>query len=240
MVVPEDPDAWRRRCAEKAARGINLELPLAVAVRLWPTAAANIFCQTPETFDDRRERLKAKHHNGNGAGKILAVEVKRWPTAMAGDAKSAGSRNLPGSAAHPGTSLTDAIRADRVKPERWPTASASTDNGGPHGLDGGARSRAMLEAAGVSTKINATLNPDWVEPFMGWPLGWTRPEPLENLVWPAAAGEWPAPHGPVQHDWEPPRETTDKRLRAKRLRALGNGWVPAAAALAFRLLSEDE
>ncbi len=32
-----------------------------------------------------------------------------WPTATAGDAKSAGSRNLPGSNAHPGTSLTDAV-----------------------------------------------------------------------------------------------------------------------------------
>lgn len=38
------------------------------------------------------------------------------PTPTAGDAKSSGNRTLPGSSAHPGTSLTDAIRADRLLP----------------------------------------------------------------------------------------------------------------------------
>ena len=36
-----------------------------------------------------------------------------WPTMTAGDANSTGSRSLPGSGAHTGTSLTDAIRPDR-------------------------------------------------------------------------------------------------------------------------------
>ncbi len=38
------------------------------------------------------------------------------PTPTAGDHKSSGSRNLPGSGAHPGTSLTDAVREDRLLP----------------------------------------------------------------------------------------------------------------------------
>ncbi len=38
------------------------------------------------------------------------------PTPTAGDGKSSGSRNLPGSGAHPGTSLTDAVREDRLLP----------------------------------------------------------------------------------------------------------------------------
>ena len=38
------------------------------------------------------------------------------PTPTAGDGKSSGSRNLPGSGAHPGTSLTDVVRADRLLP----------------------------------------------------------------------------------------------------------------------------
>jgi hypothetical protein len=38
------------------------------------------------------------------------------PTPTAGDGKSSGSRNLPGSNAHPGTSLTDVVRADRLLP----------------------------------------------------------------------------------------------------------------------------
>jgi hypothetical protein len=40
-----------------------------------------------------------------------------WPTATSGDSNSSGSRTLPGSAAHPGTSLTDAVK-------RWPSARA--------------------------------------------------------------------------------------------------------------------
>ena len=45
------------------------------------------------------------------------------PTPTAGDGKSSGSRNLPGSGAHPGTSLTDAVRADRLLPT--PNAGAT-------------------------------------------------------------------------------------------------------------------
>lgn len=38
-----------------------------------------------------------------------AIESGSWPAATAGDANASGSRNLPGSQAHQGTSLTDAL-----------------------------------------------------------------------------------------------------------------------------------
>lgn len=41
----------------------------------------------------------------------LESYVRLWPTPTAGDAKSSGSRNLAGSKAHPGVSLTDAVVA---------------------------------------------------------------------------------------------------------------------------------
>ena len=54
--------------------------------------------------------------------------AQNWPTATAGDAKSAGSRCIDGSAAHAGTSLTDAVRPDRAKAGNWPTPSAAVRN----------------------------------------------------------------------------------------------------------------
>jgi hypothetical protein len=48
-----------------------------------------------------------------GAGRPSLDTMARhgtWPTPTAGDAKGAGSRNLPGSKAHAGVSLTDAVR----------------------------------------------------------------------------------------------------------------------------------
>jgi DNA (cytosine-5)-methyltransferase 1 len=53
-------------------------------------------------------------------------ESSSWPTATAGDAKSSGSRNLEGSKAHQGVSLTDAVRfGNSTTPRRWPTPTAN-------------------------------------------------------------------------------------------------------------------
>jgi DNA (cytosine-5)-methyltransferase 1 len=46
-----------------------------------------------------------------------------WPTPTAGDAKSSGSRNTANSKAHPGISLTDAVRNDG--------GTGRTEGGGP-------------------------------------------------------------------------------------------------------------
>ena len=73
----------------------------------------------------------------------------------------------------------------------------------------------------------------------------------DRLVWPAAAGEWPSLGG--QHGWEPPRvlpryrhakahpapqEVPPRILhRRQRLKAIGNGQVPACVVAAWRELS---
>lgn len=71
-----------------------------------------------------------------------------WPTATAGDAKASGGRNLTGSSAHMGVSLTDAAlfgnsttRRDRATPKD-----------------------------GESGRV---LNPQFVEMLMGYPPGWS-------------------------------------------------------------------
>ena len=81
----------------------------------------------------------------NKAHPPLAAMVKRtaWPTPTAGDAKSSGSRNLAGSKAHAGVSLTDTVKTGTSTVPR-----------------------------GTSTRPTA-LNPAWVEWLMGFPIGWT-------------------------------------------------------------------
>jgi len=72
------------------------------------------------------------------------------------------------------------------------------------------------------------LSPDWVEWLMGWPVGWTSLEPMTEL------GSW---FGETWWDEEPvSRITTDKTNRPKRLRAIGNGQVPACVVSAWLTL----
>lgn len=82
------------------------------------------------------------------------------------------------------------------------------------------------------TEISARLNPDWVEWLMGWRIGWSSLEACERKarsfeIDPAESGEIP-------------RVTLEKRARRARLRVLGNGQVPQAAALAWRILIKEK
>jgi hypothetical protein len=83
---------------------------------LWPT---------PQARDGRagQDRARATRASSDG-GDDLVTAVSRWPTPTAGDAKDAGSRNTATSKAHPGISLTDAVRADGGRGRRWPTPVA--------------------------------------------------------------------------------------------------------------------
>ena len=117
---------------------------------LWPTPDAGGFnaSETPESFTARQERLRAKHRNGNGCGTPLAMAVRLWPTPTEGDSAASGNRNLPGSRAHAGTSLTDAANGGQGRarvslnpawveslmgfPPGW-TESGSPDTAGPQG-----------------------------------------------------------------------------------------------------------
>lgn len=75
----------------------------------------------------------------------------------------------------------------------WPTPSANEDAAGtPDG-----KMQRMLgncvEVRGETPEewATGTLNPDWVEWIMGWPVGWTDLKPLET----ARFRKWPHSHG---------------------------------------------
>lgn len=65
---------------------------------------------------------------GRHAKASLLVQSRAWPklipTPTASDANGAGSRNTPGSKAHPGVSLTDFVKGDGGKGRLWPTPTA--------------------------------------------------------------------------------------------------------------------
>ncbi len=69
----------------------------------------------------RFEGFDAGNHRGKPDG--LNQTIRQLPTPTAGDGASSGNRNLPGSKAHPGTSLTDVVREDRTSSARGFLAS---------------------------------------------------------------------------------------------------------------------
>lgn len=160
---------------------------------------------------------------GNEFVRPLGIQVL-WPTPCSTDANGAGSRNVEGSLAHAGTSLTDAVRGDGGR-GRWPTPAASDEKGS---AAAGQRRRQLSErVAGLK------LSPDWVEWLMGWPVGWSSLESLQD----ATVGGWDVDPGDTG---EVPRTTGGCANRRARLRAIGNGQVPQCAAAAFRLLAESD
>lgn len=100
-----------------------------------PTPAAEEARGTPEQHLARKKK-------GDGYERMtvtsLGILVKTLPTPTASDAHSAGSRNLPGSKAKPGVSLTDIFRTGDSTTSRLlptPTTQDAHNNSGPSQQD---------------------------------------------------------------------------------------------------------
>lgn len=164
--------------------------------------------------------------DGDKRGRRLR-DIGRHPlqTATAGDAKASGSRNLAGSGARPGTSLTDylAFGGGRV-PRRLalPSAAARDVRSGKGRQENG-------HAPQLPEVLGGVLNPAWVETFMGYPEGWTDPERPTETLEPHA--EWMSS---TASPTLPPRSLPCRR---ERIKALGNAVVPQCAAAALRVLA---
>ena len=129
-------------------RGKNVDLGMVVA--MWPTPKAS-----PSGPDYARV-----HRPGSGGDDLATAVAKRIPTPTAGDAKSSGSRNLPGSKAHAGISLTDYVRLPTPTARDWKSGKVSA-------------ATHAKNSRPLSEQIGGQLNPTWVEWLMGWPLGFT-------------------------------------------------------------------
>lgn len=128
------------------------------------------------------------------------------------------------------------------KVKKWPTPTSRDYKDGifcPNVPINDLLGRAVWEGP----EAKGRLNPDFVEYLMGWPRGWTSPEPMaegEMDRWLSAAKEgtlWdddPAENGQIT------RLTTKRKHRPDRLKALGNGQVPTQLVLAWKTLSTKD
>jgi hypothetical protein len=100
--------------------------------------------------------------------------LEKWPipTPTAGDAKASGSRNLEGSKAHAGVSLTDYVKFGNSRtPRTVPTPSA---NDYKIASKDGQRRGQLGDPAMKVIEPGGALNPGFVEWLMGFPRGWTE------------------------------------------------------------------
>lgn len=110
MWTPErDERTWATYTASEAvgrrtslARRDDPDM-LTEQVRPWPT---------PTARDDRSAGGR-EHTKGGTCLADEAAQIRPWPTATTGDANGSGNRSAPTNDCHDGTSLTDAVRADR-------------------------------------------------------------------------------------------------------------------------------
>ena len=231
MNLGESPESWdarRETLRAKHGNGNGAGRVLAVEASRWATprscsAAAAAF--TDDAIAKAGERFPNLESQ---------VQLATWSTPQARDehtyAKTKRGANSPG-----GTPLT----VQAVESRAWP-APTQRDH-----KDGGAEACANVPTNGLLGREvhqgaktgSLALHPSWVECLQGWPIGWTSLEPLPELFWPALDGHQVAGPGQPQHPWEPPRVASGIKNRAKRLRCIGNGQHPFAAALAWRVLS---
>jgi len=162
---------------------------------------------------------------------ISASDGGVWPTPLSRDWKGPSGRSLKG---------LECDLPAKVERTSYPTPIASQAKGGAGSIrkDTGKRREDRLDHL-LEPGQQGKLSPDWVEYLMGWPVGWTSLDPLpEGTIeaWEASvkAGTYwdtdPADTGEV------PRLTEKKENRVSRLKAIGNGQVPAQILLAWEVL----
>lgn len=141
---PQAPSGWYALGEMASGRARTLPGPLEVSTPVDMPAcgalAGDLLYETPSLCDLRT--AKTRHANAPGAFGVYLL-----PTPTASDARGSGSRNVHGSRAHPGVSLTDIVRGD------------------------GGRGRAITNIASTPS-CGGNLNPAWVEWLMGFPIDW--------------------------------------------------------------------
>jgi hypothetical protein len=138
---------------------------------LWPTPTSTL---------GTKAGLATPKKAREGGTLVEMVAARMWPTPTMGDAKSSGSRNTPGSKAHAGISLTDAVRRDGGTGRMWPTPRSNEGTGGakpPPNREGGP---ALKTAVQLPNMAGGPLNPAWVGALMGYPPEWSDAAPQKT------------------------------------------------------------
>jgi hypothetical protein len=147
-----------------------------IASGLLPTPSA-----TPYGTSQNEGKVPHKRPSRGTPSLDTMARKNLWPTPTVGDSKSAGGRCLPGSKAHPGTTLFEAVVHGGPKiPPTWPTPKVArwAEDSQCAGTRKGKADTLYAQICKTKNDRPGQLNPDWVEWLMGWPIGWTALEPL--------------------------------------------------------------
>lgn len=124
----DDPElTWRIWATESRQRSASVRRMLE---RRTGGSDGGAWLPTPTARDYRSGKASDATHARNA--RPLNEVVRRIPTPTAGDSRSSGSRNLPGSKANPGVSLTDWVKTGC---STQPRVSASTGDLNPTWVD---------------------------------------------------------------------------------------------------------
>lgn len=213
-------EASKKEAERLHPKGQN-HLAAQVASEMFPTP--NTMDHLPCRSQEANERRFSTSRKGRTAPDNLRewIHPEMWPTPTSANAKQ--GPNIPDGKR--GATLVSAVK----RPDLWPTPSANEDAAGrPNGK--------MQKMLGNHPDIRGeteenwkegSLNPDFVEWLMSWPIGWTSLDELKSdeILNPS-----------IEPDI--PRVTKKKENRAARLTAIGNGQFSLCVVAAWRLLTQ--
>jgi hypothetical protein len=153
----------------------------------WPTPSANLYGESPEVEQARRERLKERGINGNGAGDTLGFAGAAWATPTGSDGTGGESQRVdgglslkeqtkdwatPGSRDHKDTSGMSAtgINPDGSTRERDDQLGRQSCRFGMMPSPSGEPT--ARSDSSPPTPRRAGLNPRFGLWLMGYPIGW--------------------------------------------------------------------
>lgn len=201
---PTTFEARRQRLVEAGINGNGMGIPLAMAVKLWPTTTAADSASTGIANNYTKD-------SGRHSGTTLTDAVRAWATPMAADSRGsagAGKAELPNQAMNWATPLASDVNGTRAADGKrsvglntmttlWATPAARDHKGSPKELtrpDGKSRLDQLdRQAENFSPRVQAIpdgpqssssaptlplrLNPVFGCWLMGWPTWWTNPGP---------------------------------------------------------------
>jgi hypothetical protein len=225
-TTDEEEESWRARYEDGK---VNTP-PLGLAVQMWPTPQAmDSITRSNESF----HRIMDRPRQGTMLPKLAdIIHVEPTHHILTPTTADVYTGNMKSTQQSDG-SMHSVTLPDYV--EMFPTPS-TMDHIERKGMRP-SRAATNRTTGYLSEEVEGSLNPDWVERYlMSLPEGWTRLEPVPD----GAYDEWfDAMRDGTWWDTERglPRVTTGAENRVNRLKMLGNGIVPASAALAIKDMS---
>lgn len=173
-TTDEEEETWMKR----KNRGDISTPPLTLAVKMWRSPSANEPGITPERLEpiEGGELGGMNTHFDKHTGKMAQigltqkVALRQWPTPTGTER----------SGINPNTGKGEGLS----KTVKWLTPKSPSGGGQQERVTAGGGLRKLEYQISQSIGQNTgSLNPDWVEWLMLWPIGWSSLEPMTELVW---------------------------------------------------------